>query len=63
MPKFTPEEAAEIELLLWEYDRVGSIAIYTFIHREPELSRRMAINLIPKNCQRAYLEYLNRRRG
>jgi len=43
------EEAVEIELLLWEYDRDGSIAIDNFIHREPELSRRMAVNVIPKN--------------
>jgi hypothetical protein len=63
MPKFTPEEAVEIELLLWEYDRDGSIAIDNFIHREPELSRRMAVNVIPKNLQRAYLAYLNRRKG
>jgi hypothetical protein len=25
--KFTPDEEAEIELLLWEYDRDGKIAI------------------------------------
>jgi hypothetical protein len=62
MPKFTREEAVEIKLLLWEYNRDGSIAIENFIHREPELSRRLAVNVIPKNLQRAYLEYLNRRR-
>jgi hypothetical protein len=39
MPIFTSEEAVEVELLLWEYDRDGSIAIDNFIHREPELSR------------------------
>ena len=26
-PKFTPDEQAEIELMLWEYDRDGRIAI------------------------------------
>jgi hypothetical protein len=30
MPKFAPDEAVEIELLLWEYDRDGSIAIDKF---------------------------------
>jgi hypothetical protein len=60
MPKFTAEEAVEIALLLWEYDRDGSIAIDNFIHREPELGRRMAVNVIPKNLQRAYLAYLRR---
>jgi len=27
---FTPEEEAEIELMLWEYDRDGKIAIDNF---------------------------------
>jgi hypothetical protein len=62
MPRFTTEEAVEIELLLWEYDRDGSFAIDNFIHREPELSRRMAVNVIPRNLQRAYLAYLNRQK-
>jgi hypothetical protein len=34
VPKFTPDEAMEIELLLWEYDRDGSIVVDNFIHRE-----------------------------
>jgi hypothetical protein len=63
MPKFTTEEAVEIELLLWEYDRDGSLAIDNFIHREPELSRRIAVNVIPRNLQRAYLAYLKQRKG
>ena len=50
--KFTPEEEAEIELLLWEYDRDGSIAIDNFFRREPELSLRMAGGIIPKRIQR-----------
>ena len=37
-PKFTPDEEAEIELMLWEYDRDGRIAIDNFFRREPELS-------------------------
>ena len=41
--KFTPEEQAEIELMLWEYDRDGHIAIENFFRREPELSLRRAI--------------------
>jgi hypothetical protein len=39
---FTPDEEAEIELMLWEYDRDGRIAIDNFFRREPELSLRMA---------------------
>lgn len=39
---FTPDEEAEIELMLWEYDRDGSIAIDNFFRREPESSLRMA---------------------
>jgi hypothetical protein len=31
--KFTPEEQAEIELMLWEYDRDGHIAIENFFRR------------------------------
>jgi hypothetical protein len=63
MPKFTAEEAVEIELLLWEYDRDGSIAVDNFFHREPELSRKIAVNVIPRNYQRAYLAYLQRRKA
>ncbi len=62
MMKLTPEEAVEVALLLWEYDRDGSIAIDNFIHREPQLSEKMAVNLIPKKLQRAYLAYLNRQK-
>jgi hypothetical protein len=40
--KFTPEEEAETELMLWEYDRDGQIAIENVFRREPELSLRMA---------------------
>ena len=32
---FTPDEEVEITLLLWEYERDGSIAIDNFIRREP----------------------------
>ena len=32
---FTPDEKAEIELMLWEYDRDGRIAIDNFFRREP----------------------------
>ena len=46
-PKFTPDEEAEIELLLWEYDRDGRIAIDNFFRREPELSSRMAAAASP----------------
>jgi hypothetical protein len=61
--QFTAEEAVEIELLLWEYDRDGSIAVDNFFHREPELSRKIAVNVIPRNYQRAYLAYLQRRKA
>jgi hypothetical protein len=63
MPRFTPEEAVEIALLLWEYDRDGGIAIDNFIHREPELSGKVALNVIPKHLRRTYLAYLHRREG
>jgi hypothetical protein len=45
---FTSDEEAEIELMLWEYDRDGRIAIDNFFRREPELSLRMAGGIIPK---------------
>jgi hypothetical protein len=32
---FTPDEEAEIELMLWEYDRDGKIALDNFFRREP----------------------------
>ena len=47
--KFTPEEAAEIELMLWEYDRDGSIALDTS-------------GIIPKKIQRDLIAFLNRRK-
>jgi len=59
--KFTPEEQAEIELMLWEYDRDGHIAIENFFRREPELSLRMAV-VIPKRVQRDLIEFLKRRK-
>ena len=60
--KFTPEEAAEIELMLWEYDRDGSIALDNFFRREPDLSMRMASGIIPKKIQRDLIAFLNRRK-
>ena len=56
--KFTPEEAAEIELMLWEYDRDGSIALDNFFRREPDLSMRMASGIIPKKIQRDLIAFL-----
>ena len=61
---FTPDEEAEIELMLWEYDRDGRIAIDNFFRREPELSVRMAGGIIPKCIRRdlmAFLRALKRR--
>ena len=60
--KFTPEEAAEIELMLWEYDRDGSIALDNFFRREPDLSMRMASGIIPKKNKRDLIAFLNRRK-
>ena len=57
-PKFTPDEEAEIELMLWEYDRDGRIAIDNFFRREPELSLRMAGGIIPKRIQRDLIAFL-----
>ena len=57
-PKFTPDEEAEIELMLWEYDRDGRIAIENFFRREPELSLRMTGGIIPKRIQRDLMAYL-----
>jgi len=59
--KFTPDEEAEIELLFWEYDRDGRIAIDNFFRREPDLSVRMAGGIIP-NIRQDLIEFLKRRR-
>jgi hypothetical protein len=58
---FTPEEEAEIELMLWEYDRDGKIAIDNFFRREPELSLRMASGVIPKRMQQDLIASLKQR--
>jgi len=55
---FTPDEEAEIELMLWEYDRDGRIAIDNFFRREPELSVRMAGGIIPKRIRRDFMAFL-----
>ena len=55
---FTPEEEAEIELLLWEYDRDGRIAIDNFFRREPNLSVRMAGGVMPKRIRRDLMAFL-----
>ena len=63
-PKFTPDEEAEIELMLWEYDRDGRIAIDNFFRREPDLSLRMTDGIVPKRIKRdlrAFLQALRRR--
>ena len=44
---FTPEEEVEITLLLWEYERDGSIAIDNFIRREPGLRLENGIRGAP----------------
>ena len=56
---FTPDEEAEIELMLWEYDRDGRIAIDNFFRREPELSVRMAGGIIPKRIRRDLMAFLS----
>ena len=43
---FTPDEEAEIVLMLWEYDRDGRIAIDNFFRREPDLSLRMTDGIV-----------------
>ena len=61
---FTPHEEAEIELMLWEYDRDGRIAIDNFFRREPDLSLRMTDGIVPKRIKRdlrAFLQALRRR--
>ena len=60
--KFTPDEEAEIELLFWEYDRDGRIAIDNFFRREPDLSVRMAGGIIPKRIRQDLIAFLKRRR-
>ena len=60
---FTPDEEAEIELMLWEYDRDGRIAIDNFFRREPDLSLRMTDGIVPKRIKRdlrAFLQALRR---
>ena len=60
----TPDEEAEIELMLWEYDRDGRIAIDNFFRREPDLSLRMTDGIVPKRIKRdlrAFLQALRRR--
>jgi hypothetical protein len=50
--------------MIWEYDRDGRIAIDNFFRREPELSLRMAGDIVPKcikNDLRAFLQALRRR--
>jgi hypothetical protein len=59
--KFTPEEEAEIELMLWEYDRDGKIAIDNFFRRERKLSLRMASGVIPKRMQQDLIAFLKQR--
>jgi hypothetical protein len=61
---FTPDEEAEIELMLWEYDRDGRIAIDNFFRREPDLSLKMTDGIVPKRIKRdlrAFLQALRRR--
>ena len=61
---FTPDEEAEIKLMLWEYDRDGRIAIDNFFRREPDLSLRMTDGIVPKRIKRdlrAFLQALRRR--
>jgi hypothetical protein len=59
--KFTPEEEAEIELMLWEYDRDGKIAIDNFFRREPELALRMVSGVIPKRVRQDLIAFLKQR--
>ena len=51
---FTPDEEAEIELMLWEYDRDGRITIDNFFRSEPELAR----GIIPRRIQRNLMAFL-----
>ena len=59
---FTPEEEVEITLLLWEYERDGSIAIDNFIRREPRLSLRMASGVLPMRVQQKIIEYIKKQK-
>ena len=59
---FSPDEEVEITLLLWEYERDGSIAIDNFIRREPGLSLRMASGLLPVRVQQTIIEYIKKQR-
>jgi hypothetical protein len=59
--KFVPEEEAEIELMLWEYDRDGKIAIDNFFRREPELAWRMVSGVIPKRVRQDLIAFLKQR--
>src|SRR4051794_29527794 len=61
-PEVYPDEEAEIELMLWEYDRDGRIAIDNFFRREPELSLRMAGGIIPKRIHRDLTAFPQARR-
>ena len=59
---FSSDEEVEITLLLWEYERDGSIAIDNFIRREPGLSLRMASGLLPVRVQQTIIEYIKKQR-
>lgn len=59
---FSSDEEVEIALLLWEYERDGSIAIDNFIRREPGLSFRMASGLLPVRVQQTIIEYIKKQR-
>ena len=62
--EFTADEEAEIELMIWEYDRDGRIAIDNFFRREPELGLKMAGGIVPKRIKRdlrAFLHAFRRR--
>ena len=59
---FAPDEETEIELLLWEYERDGDVAIDNFIRREPDLSLRMASGVLPVGVQRRIVEYIKKQR-
>ena len=58
--KFTDEEEDEIELLFWEYDRDGLIAIDNFFRREPGISRKMASGVVPRRIEHELKAFMNR---
>ena len=58
--KFTDEEEDEIELLFWEYDRDGLIAIDNFFRREPAISRKMAYGIVPRRIEHELKAFMNR---